>query len=357
MPSYRVKISTSIGSRLQGHTQYAQYPNCNAGNPGDKFEFRSSCIVIACERSNAQKKDEIENNPSNTIHVQMKRALLLYYAANVQKARVYSISVYRIVKNVKTLITELKYDEKNQPLHLLPVSAMYQFNLGLLTQNGLGNSSHLYETILSHWLGAWTVSDRYEKFSRLWRCLEQLSVKAHHGGGTQEKQRLESLRNFIRGHAANLTESCHHVNGMTYAEFRAFFWKLLIFNNFKRSAGAGKYQEYWDYFVLPYSDVRVMQMLNDTLVYRTGELTTHHLIAAISGHITAELANPVTRNEDVVAILSAYYAYYTRNKIFHGEYSERSFSICKSSEDDIVDKLNALMEKVTYELIDCYHIL
>lgn len=86
MPSYRVKISTSIGSRLQGHTQYAQYPNCNAGNPGDKFEFRSSCIVIACERSNAQKKDEIENNPSNTIHVQMKRALLLYYAANVQKA-------------------------------------------------------------------------------------------------------------------------------------------------------------------------------------------------------------------------------------------------------------------------------
>ena len=357
MPSYRVKISTSIGSRLQGNTQYGQFPNCCAGNPGDKFTFKSSCIVIECKRSNTQKKEEVENNPGNTIHVQIKRALLLYYAANVQRTRVYSISVHKIIRKTKTLIAELIYDEKNQPLHLTSVPAMYQFNLGLLMQNGLGVDSRLYETILSHWLGAWTVSDRYEKFARLWRCFEQLSVKAHHGAGFQEKQRLESLRNFIRGHAGNLPESCNHVNAMTYAEFRAFFWKLLIFNNFKRSAGAGKYEEYRDHFVLPYRDERVMQMLSDTLIYRTNELTTHHFIAAITGHLTTELAHAVKRNEDVVAILSGYYAYYTRNKIFHGEYSERSFSICKSSEDDIVDKLNALMEKVTYELIDCYQIL
>lgn len=357
MPEYRIKIGTSIGSRLTGIVTHAQFPKCKVGDVGDKFSFQSSCIIIECKRSNIQKKEEIENNPGNTLRVQIMRALLLYYAANVQKARVYSISVIRITKKKKEPITELTFSLKTQPLILRAVPAHFQFNMANLVQNILGPDSHDFETILSHWLGAWTVSDRYDVFARVWRCLEQLSVRSYHGTRLQEKEFLEALRTFIREHAGNIPLSCNHVDAMTYDELRAFSWKLLIYNNFKRTGKSGKYLEYKDLFVLPYYDERVVRMLQATLVYRDGELNTHGFLNDINNHLSAAIANPVKRNEDIVAILCGYYAYYTRNKIFHGEFSERSFNICRSREDDIIDKLNGLMYKLTFELIEAYQLL
>lgn len=357
MPEYRIKIGTSIGSRLTGTVTHAQFPKCKADDAGDKFSFQSSCIIIECKRSNIQKKEEIENNPGNTLRVQIMRALLLYYAANIQKARVNSISVTRINKHNKVLITELTFSVKTQPLILRAVPAHFQFNMANLVQNVLGPNSHVFETILSHWLGAWTVSDRYDIFARVWRCLEQLSVKAYHGARVIEKNCLEALRTFIRGHASEIPLSCNHVDAMTYDELRAFSWKLLIYNNFKRTGSRDKYLEYRDLFVLPYHDERVLRMLQATLVYRNGELNTHGFLNDINNHLTAAFATPVKRNEDIVAILCGYYAYYTRNKIFHGEFSERSFNICRSREDDIIDKLNGLMYKLTFELIEAYQLL
>lgn len=354
MPNYRIKISTSIGSRLKGTVKYAQFPKCKVGDVGDKFSFHSSCIIIECKRSNIQKKEEIENNPGNTLRVQIMRALLLYYAANVQKARVYSISVTRINKQNKELITELTFSQKTQPLILRTVPAHFQFDLANLVQNVLGPNSHDFETILSHWLGAWTVSERYDVFARVWRCLEQLSVRSYHGTRVIEKNCLEALRTFIRGHAGYIPLSCDHVDAMTFDELRAFSWKLLIFNNFKRTGSRDKYFEYRDAFVVPYHDERVARMLQTTLVYRDGELTAYGLMNDINNHLTAVLTHPVKQNEDIVAILCGYYAYYTRNKIFHGEFSERTFNICRSREDDIVDKLNGLMTKLTFELIGSY---
>lgn len=340
-----------------GTVTHAQFPKCKVGDTGDKFTFRSSCIIIECNRSNIQKKEEIENNPGNTLRVQIMRALLLYYAANVQKARVYSISVTRISKHNKNLISELLFSKKTQPLILRTVPAYLQFNLANLVQNVLGPDSHDFETILSHWLGSWTVSERYDVFARVWRCLEQLSVRSYHGPRVIEKNCLEALRTFIRGHAGNIPLSCDHVDNMTFDELRAFSWKLLIFNNFKQTGSRDKYLEYRDKFVFPYHDERVARMLQATLVYRVGELTSHGFLNDINNHLNAALANPVKRNEDIVAILCGYYAYYTRNKIFHGEFSERTFNICRSREDDIVDKLNELMEKLTFELIEAYWIL
>ena len=75
MPEYRIKIGTSIGSRLTGTVTHAQFPKCKAGDVGDKFSFQSSCIIIECKRSNIQKKEEIENNPGNTLRVQIMKAL------------------------------------------------------------------------------------------------------------------------------------------------------------------------------------------------------------------------------------------------------------------------------------------
>ena len=223
--------------------------------------------------------------------------------------------------------------------------------------NVLTEDSHLFETILSHWLGACAVKDRYDVFSRLWRCLEQLSIKAHHAAGTTEKLRLESLRAFIRNHAAIIPLSCNHVDSMTFDDFRSYSWKLLIFNNFSRTAKKGTYEAYRDLFVAPYTDERVAHMLQDTLVYRKGELSSYGLLVDVNNHLISVLANPVKKNEDIVAILCGCYAYYIRNKFFHGEFSERSFSICRSREDDIIDKLNALMFKLTFELIDTYQLL
>ncbi len=356
MVTYRIKISTSIGSKLQGITQYARFPKCKNGAAGDKFTFNSSCIIIECNRSNLQKKEEIENNPGNTLRSQIMRALLLYYAANAQKARVYSICVTRILKNDKVLISDLRYDKVDeQPLRLGVIPVSYQFVLADLVNNIMDDDYQLYATIVSHWLGAWTVKERYGVFARLWRCLEQLGVKSYHGTSKREMDYLEALREFIRNHGSNIPKACNHVDTMTYTESRAYFCKLLIFNNFRKTAGTNKYKEYQDWFVLPYHDERVLQMLLDTLVYRTTELG--HYFAAVNNHLVSELPNHIKKNEDVVAILCGYYAYYTRNKIFHGELSERSFNICRSKDDDVIDKLNALMVKLTFELINVYQLL
>lgn len=357
MPKFLIKISTSIGSRLQGITRDVKFPKCNPTDPGDKFIFKSSLIKIECKRRNSQKKEEIENNPSNTIHLQIKRALLLYYAANAQKARVYSISVYKLLNNQKVSMVDLKYDEKNQPIRLQPVPMTYQFPLVRLCDNTLGVSHIQFEKVLSHWLGAWTTKERYDRFARFWRCLEQLSKRSYHGANPNEKNCLEALRAFMLPNSVYFPLACSQVDTMTTRELRSFQWKLLIYNNFKKTAGQRKYDEYRDQFVLAYSDERVMHMLQDTLVYREQELRNKNVYTAITNHLTTELNTPHKNNIDVVTILSAYYAYYTRNKIFHGELQERTFSISNTSEDGIVDKLNVLLEKVTFELINIYHLL
>ena len=89
---------------------------------------------------------------------------------------------------------------------------------------------------------------------------------------------------------------------MAFDDFRSFSWKLLIFNNFSRSAKVGTYLAYRDQFVLPYRDERVVRMLRDTLVYREMELNSFGFLGDVNNHIAFALGNPEKRNEDIVAI-------------------------------------------------------
>lgn len=53
----------------------------------------------------------------------------------------------------------------------------------------------------------------------------------------------------------------------------------------------------------------------------------------------------------MLCILCCRYAYYLRNKIFHGELPDFSFNFSQGTQDDKrLDKINLLLEDLNYEL-------
>lgn len=65
--------------------------------------------------------------------------------------------------------------------------------------------------------------------------------------------------------------------------------------------------------------------------------------------------SPETHNDHVLAILLCKYAYYVRNKCFHGQQADLSFCFSdKTNDDDIIDMLNELLLRITTELFISY---
>ena len=99
-----------------------------------------------------------------------------------------------------------------------------------------------------------------------------------------------------------------------------------------------------------------MNLLDETLVLRQNELNHYGFIANIQNHITFYKQHPQNDDMQLVALLCCKYSYFLRNKMFHGEIVDKTFSFMPNNNDDIlIDKLNELLGIVTSELINSFN--
>lgn len=320
----------------------------------DKISFLSSMARIASERSKGFDADSILTNNGNTIFRQIMKAILFCGAVNRQNTFIHKLRITKGVGNA--LLTEVYYKQKDQPLawHNITFTLPFQ-KKNLADQLFSGNYGDKLSTILSHWLTGISSKDRHKKFESLWRAFEQLSDYHNRAmANRKEFDNLREMRTFMESHVALLPYTAALLSAKDYAWLRSFQWKQLIYNNYPQSATKKSVWEgYRDNFVLRNTDSRIIQLINDTLVYRKKKLDEADVLDDINAHIATYTASPIVNDIQLAAFICCKLAYYLRNKIFHGEVYERHFRFYNIVNDDCqLDELNAVLEMLTYELID-----
>lgn len=134
-----------------------------------------------------------------------------------------------------------------------------------------------------------------------------------------------------------------------------FDWEGYVEGSFKHTTSTDSklYKNVFpNYFVGLNTDERIVKVLRMILPLRSSELSNNGTLAVVQSHITTNLATLTRSDEQVLCILCSRYAYYLRNKIFHGELPDFSFNFSQGTQDDKrLDKINLLLEDLNYELL------
>lgn len=358
--TYIISIKTRRGNLLNGQSlnmPYHQTVVNLATAKMDKVKIHSTYIRITAKRSNLSSAQSIIEDQRNTLHIQIIKQTVLYYASNLTKAGIKEIKIESYVGGQLHESKRFSYKLEDEPLRNLHWRDQWNFATNDLI-NYIKNDFESYGVILSHWLSGVSADNTYTKFESLWCCFERLSFKCYHGSNAhpRDKETLKVIREFIRKHHIFLDKSCNFVHKMTDKDLREkFTWKLMIYNDFKRGGRMESYNLYKDEFVLPYQDSRVVKMLRDTLVYREKDIQNYNpLYNDILSHLNHYMSQNICKDVDILAILCGTFANYMRNKIFHGELLCPSISLSYSFEDKIITSLNHILEIVDFELIKCY---
>ena len=144
---------------------------------------------------------------------------------------------------------------------------------------------------------------------------------------------------------------------LEYKLHNGFRWQQMILNDYDNKAK----NEALVSFVERYHDGRVMKLLNEKLQCRRGNLNelepgkTTNYNDRVDAHIRN---NTATRNDiELVTLLILNYAYYVRNKNFHGEVADGTFKVGKDNLTTEMQQLNQLLEVLVFEMISNYQLL
>ena len=360
MTVYRYQINLSFekaDSTLLFQHQNALYSNAPQGR-GDKIEIRQSSITIFADRTKKFDKDSMLNNVNNSVYIQILKSLLAYYSLsrNYRKLKSLVIKYSTICARKKEKYIEVAretYRKDNQPIKQ-PFSIPVYVGSNILKEmwDHVDCAEYLVPA-LSHWLNALSSNDRYFKFERLWRTFERLFFYVgRKNGADKEIDCLRQMRGTIVQQPSLIPQTMICADKWSNDDVRSLLWRKLILNNYAVAGSRNLYESYKNYFVCLNTDERIITMLEETLTYRKNQLGLYGFLADIQNHIRQKKLNPVKKNEDLVALICCKYAYFLRNKTFHGETNDAYFSFSsKTQNDDNIDMINELLENLTSELI------
>lgn len=326
---------------------YAQYSD--RINHKDTFVFQSKELTIIISRSKIYKDGSILNSNLNTIYNQIIKALLYYYSLSNDFPEIKNIEIVR----KRFRLDDYSYSECNSGI-IQPIvnnqSKTYQFNKDkikvIFEETEKGKNIRI---ALSYWLKGVSSNERYYKFEHLWRALNRLFM--YHGNLPKEVDCMASLRTAIINNEVLFRKTITITNSYTTEMLRSFRWRQLILNDYDT---LNKTKAFHD-FILRYKDKRIMDLFNSILPYRSNNLNTKSLLNNVTNHINRNMSSVC--DAELVTILSLKYAYFVRNKMFHGEIPDSTFKLHETNEDIEIDRINDILSSLIFELIDNNNIL
>lgn len=218
-------------------------------------------------------------------------------------------------------------------------------------------------TVLTHYLRAIGGRERYFQFERSWRAFEQICLWhcKNNGWTCKDSEGLRRMRTFIVSNPTLMSESSRLAGLLGVHKLkRVFRWKDYIDNSFSSGGSSDTYQTYRDFFVLQYSDFRIMGIHKKFLHCRETQLRRYGFYPTVKNHIDNWLlySNRHYVNPEVTAFLCCRYSYFLRNKMFHGEVADFTFRFTSHlSDDDAVDILNSLLQAAILDCIRSFNLL
>ena len=309
----------------------------------DRFIFAPSSIVLKLKRS--RKYKSILSNPQNSINTQIIKSIIAYYSVSSIYSQIKSIQINYIEGKNKTPLLESATFQ--QPLQIsIPIQNNSYFKKEVIQE--ITTESEKGECIriaLSYWLKAQIADDLYVGFENLWRAFNRLYV--YYGKQSNENTNLCEIRKFIIANAHHFPQTIKITNSYLEQELlHSFRWQKLILNDYPTQ----KHTQALIDFIHRYTDKRIMKLLQEKLVCREDNIKSLGKWDDIQNYLNS---NKNTSSDiELVTLLCIKYAYFLRNKFFHGEILNGTFKLTKDYIDLEFEKLNKLLSMLIFELVN-----
>lgn len=356
---YTVEIHISRMNSILEQRTNVPFAGCVAGQ-GDTIKFTKQKITITAVRMNRYELKEILRNKQNTVYTQIFKSLLYLYLKNERRIYISSIAIKRSTTRTSEGPYTYSLDKSSQPIG-------NEFQLGVtLPQNVLDvlfeetNSGNSLRMASSHWLRGISSQDRYFTYERYWRTFERMSIyHIRNAAKINDFEAMCAMRDYIIAQPGLFTRSIADVSTMSGLKFRMFDWDLYVESEFPVATTAKPrlacYTNYKENFVCANHDLRIMGMHKKILPIRESSLALNGKLVDVQNHIATHLAARMTMDDELLAILLCRYAYYLRNKMFHAERADFTFTFTDKNHDDSrIDILNNLFKNVICDMMENY---
>lgn len=333
-------LLSKIGRKTSGYTGTHGYH--------DTFIFYQKTIHLVLSRTKKYEDGAILSNASNSINTQIIKALLCYYSQSNNFPIIDKLSIIR----KKAGTADYEYTETsviNQPLSskvTRSLSCSSAIIDGLLEDNLRGQSLRV---AMSYWIKGIASDDVYYKFEHLWRAFNRLFM--YQGGQSKEFECMSAMRVFIIDNAAAFPRTLSFVDACSEEKLLSFRWSKMILNDYDTQKKTRALKD----FVERYHDARIMRLFQQKLACRNMFLQNEGYLIEVNNHINSNLTSEC--DAELVTLLALKYAYFVRNKMFHGEMMDGTFKIRQNNIDKEISHLNELLEILVLEIMENYQLL
>lgn len=325
-----------------------------SGYPGnhnllDTFVFYQKSCSMVLSRTKLYADGEILSKANNSINTQIIKALLCYYAVSDDFPKVDSITIVR----KKAGQPDYHYAECDNVLQPIDTTINRNLTCSLSVLDILLDETPKGQTLriaMSYWIKGIASEDAYYKFEHLWRAFNRLFM--YQGNDTKEFECMRIMRNFILDNPHHFTRSISLTNAYTRNELHSFRWVRMILNDYDTRKKTSALVQ----FIQRYHDSRIMKLFIEKLVCRDEFINEDaQLRAMVDSHIKSHIHARV--DAELVTLIAIKYAYFVRNKLFHGETPDGTFKVRPNNIDLEFERLNSLLEVLVMELMESHHML
>lgn len=339
---YQIKVEFSIANNSCAVGVVTSKYLGGKGNT-DTFHFFKKSFSIRASRTKAYDGNTIFSNNANSINNQLLKGLLYYYAIARNLPKIKRVSLIRKRSGIVKYNYKLEGTEIIQPITTF-VKNPFVFNSDVLKilfeESEKGNA---IRNSLSYWLKGISSFERYYKFDHYWRAFNRLFL--YQGNTIQDFEGMRQMRKFIINNPQYFQRSIGIIDEYSQSDLRKYRWRSLILNNFSTIKQIGAYKD----FIKRHTDERILKLFKELLPYREEFLINKGLIQEVEAHINMA---PIRNSIEIVTLLCIKYAYFVRNKMFHGEIPDCTFKIHNDNLDIEMDNLNKLLSTLIFELLN-----
>ncbi len=332
-----------IGRKYSGYTGKHSYK--------DTFVFFARRCSMVLSRTKAFNDGEILSHANNSINTQIIKALLCYYALSSDFPVVDKISIVR----KRTGQPDLVYTECDNIVQPIGNAASRGLTCSLNVLDALLDESPKGQAIriaMSYWLKGISSNDVYYRFDHLWRAFNRLFM--YQGNHPKEFNCMVAMRDLILKNAPHFSRSIAITNAYSKDELHSYRWVRMILNDYNTKQKTDALVD----FVKRYHDGRIMELLREKLACRNNyidDVNRPELRVAVDSHINSNLHTKT--DAELVTLITIKYAYFVRNKLFHGETTDGTFKVLPNNLDIEMARLNTLLEMLVLELMENHQLL
>ncbi|WP_320053216.1 HEAT repeat domain-containing protein [uncultured Acetobacteroides sp.] len=354
-----------------------EYVNKQGGS--DELIITKDKLIINCFRQSKINLNNIVFEESNSIHSQIIKSLIYYYAQSVYFVEIKTLEIIRLNSTNKEVV--LKLPSKNLRLDQILNNSFQGVQLNISQIKNIFKKDDKSETLkygLTFLLKALVETEPSTKFERLWKSFN--SIYRYIGNGENENECHRVLRNYILNNRESFENTVDLVKDLSIEQLRKHLRvSELIQNDYDSPSKVVAFLA----LIYRYSDSFISQLLLENIDYQKDFLCSILAMDRIESKINKfdSLRNIFSENKnstdscvfykiakkhleqnvktprretkiEIIIFACIKYGYFVRNKMFHAEKHDLTFRFASNSIITELKWINEILQSLLIELIN-----